>query len=701
MQFPHRPNLARVLQSHPHWLVLWCIVLLNGQQAVAIPPAQGSHLPHLLHRAQLQNPAALPMPEIPSAWPAGLHSNAVQALQASLTQMRVDLENRRQDRSVSQDALADAALYYKGVVWGLRFETNLSIGDQALIQRAMELGRLRLGEPSRDRIRSGVQSSSRTHAYVSVVDGSIQPYGLVVPKSYTDTKPIRLDVVLHGSSRPSGLSELRFLSRFDSRDAHSKPAPDVDFIELHPLGRVENCYRWAGETDVFEAIEAVCRRYSIDRNRIVLRGMSMGASGTWHLGLKHPDEFVALGPYCGYVDTHRFSETPVPGFIRVGPLPSHQERSLAMLDSIRYAANVGVVPTIAAIGDQDVFYQAHVLMAQAIAAEGLDMNQIISAGTGHVIDPATHREQLRQIAIHADAGRDPFPKSLRFVTHSLKYNRCHWIEIRSQEVPYARSELGGRVRMDGITEIETPVNVTRFAIHPPAIGRDTKSILISGQSIPLRQKRRGSTVDPSFFVLNSGKWHLDSSGDNVEAPPGLQGPIDDAFTAPFVCVRGTRTAWNPAVVNRTEAILRQFQQDWAKYMRGDLPVVDDSQLTENDVRYKNLILFGDPGSNPWIQKALSGLPLNWTRTRIRMAGEEWSASGHLPRLATKNPLKGGNQNYLVLNSGHTFGETEFAAFNYLLFPRLGDWAIEEAGDEMPQSGRNEPRIARAGFLGKN
>ncbi|MFO0970119.1 MAG: hypothetical protein U0793_31595 [Gemmataceae bacterium] len=44
----------------------------------------------------------------------------------------------------------------------------------------------------------------------------------------------------------------------------------------------------------------------------MLRGMSMGASGTWHLGLKHPDRFVAIGPYCGYVDTHRFSETRSP-----------------------------------------------------------------------------------------------------------------------------------------------------------------------------------------------------------------------------------------------------------------------------------------------------------------------------------------------------------------------------------------------------
>ena len=114
------------------------------------------------------------------------------------------------------------------------------------------------------------------------------------------------------------------MNRFDEGDGPAKTPPEANFIELHPLGRVENCYRWAGETDVFEAIEAVCRNYKIDRDRIVLRGMSMGASGTWHLGLKHPDRFVALGPYCGYVDTHAFSETPLANFVKVGALPAHQ-----------------------------------------------------------------------------------------------------------------------------------------------------------------------------------------------------------------------------------------------------------------------------------------------------------------------------------------------------------------------------------------
>ena len=134
------------------------------------------------------------------------------------------------------------------------------------------------------------------------------------------------------------------------------------------------------------------RSYKIDRDRIVLRGMSMGASGTWHLGLKHPDRFVAIGPYCGYVDTHRFSETPIPSFIKVGPLPPHQERGLHMLDSIDYAANASVVPAIAAIGDKDVFFQSHVHMGEVFAKEGIPFVNLISPGTGHVIDPKTQAE---------------------------------------------------------------------------------------------------------------------------------------------------------------------------------------------------------------------------------------------------------------------------------------------------------------------
>ncbi len=95
--------------------------------------------------------------------------------------------------------------------------------------------------------------------------------------------------------------------------------------------------------------------------------------------------------------------------------------------------------------------------------------------------------------------------------------------------------------------------------------------------------------------------------------PGVQGPIDDAFTAPFLCVRGTGKPWNPAVQAWAEASLKRFAYEWRRYFRGELPVKDDTAVTEDDVRGRNLILFGDPGSNRWIEKVLPRLPLRWTR----------------------------------------------------------------------------------------
>jgi hypothetical protein len=521
----------------------------------------------------------------------------------------------------------------------------------------------------------------------------MQPYGVIVPEGYDGTKPMRLDVVLHGSSKPVGMSELKFMSRFDEGD-DVKPGPDVPFIELHPLGRVENCYRWAGETDVFEAIEAVCRNYRIDRDRIVLRGMSMGASGTWHLGLKHPDRFVAIGPYCGYVDTHRFSETAIPGFIKVGPLPPHQEIGLHMLDSADYAANAGVVPAIAAIGDKDPFFQAHVIMGEAFAKEGLKMVNLISPGTGHVIDPVTHAEQMRRIGEYAEKGLDHDLKQLRLVTWTLKYNQCHWLELLGLESHYERAEFRGSVTGNDL-DVSDAANITRFAIHRPL-----SKVRIAGAEIAMPPHHPG---DALVFSRSNGTWQCDGPRGGITLHgkrPGLQGPIDDAFATPFLCVRGTGKPWNPEVGAWADANLRRFEYEWARYMRGDLPVKNDTEVTAADVRDKHLIFFGDPGSNAWIAKALPKLPVSWTRDEVRLGEVVESSKDHAPAFICASPLA--SDRYIVINSGHTFHEKEFAAFNYLLFPRLGDWALMKvapgADQWQPSATAFPEEIVRAGYF---
>jgi hypothetical protein len=592
-----------------------------------------------------------------------------------LTLLAQDREALERDLKELEKAAAgnvDAEVFAKGVAWALRFETTLSPKDAALVRKSLDHGLRRAG----DRDRAWTKKKARVvRGYRSEIDDSVQPYGLILPAGYDPAKPIRLDVVLHGSQVPGGMSELRFMERFDDNDDAAAKGPEQDFVELHPLGRVENGYRFAGETDVFEAIESACRNYAIDRSRIVLRGMSMGASGTWHLGLKRPDRFTALGPYCGYVDTHRFSETPIKTFVKVGPLPDYQEKTLTMLDSMDYAANAGMVPAVAAVGDKDVFFECHVIMGRAMEQEGLKMVNLISPGTGHVIDPVTQREQMRRIGDHAARGLDPAPKEIRFVTWTLKYNRCFWVEVLGLKEHYARAEIKATIGADGAIDVDEPRNVRCFAIHPPA-----------GQAVRLRLGTDELVVPKTdssvVFREWEGKWGVADRAPAEGKRPGLQGPIDDAFASRFLCVRGKGKPWNEGVQAWTDASLKRFAEEWRVWFRGELPIKEDTQVSAEDRRSSHLILFGDPGSNRLIAEALPKLPLSWSPEELRLRGRSYAAAEHAPALICASPLAGAEGRYLVLNSGHTFHPPELK-INYLFFPRLGDWAVLKLSEKTP------------------
>ena len=70
----------------------------------------------------------------------------------------------------------------------------------------------------------------------------------------------------------------------------------------------------------------------------------------------------------------------------------------------------------------------------------------------------------------------------------------------------------------------------------------------------------------------------------------------------------------------------------------------------------------------------------------------------MPALIVPNPLSGGADHYLVINSGHTFRGADLGAFNYLLFPRWGDWAVVEVDPPEPAQEPPPDRVLDAGFF---
>lgn len=606
------------------------------------------------------------------------------AFLAQLQPLQNQLAALRTAANVTPDRWADAEIFVKGVVWALDFGPVNDARSRGLVRFGLDRARERV-----DALAAGqhpwTERRGRTaRGFISAVDGSAQPYCLVVPDGYDPAKPMRLDVVLHGSTLATGIGELLYL---EASDSGGPAEPSCQFIEIHPMGRLgENSYRFEGETDVDEAIEAVCRDYNIDRTRIVLRGHSLGGVGTWHLGLKRPDRYVAIGPGSGPADTIGFSNAPWEHFVRLDPLTPWQKTMLHLVDAIDYTANAGMVPVVAVMGDQDPYFASHLQIEKAFAKEGVPFTGIVDHGAGHGITMAKFQEHLDRLSELAAQGHDPFPKQIRFVTWTLKYSRCHWIEALGIVEHYQRAEIDARIDGDGAITIAEPLNITRFAIHPPAVPDEGGSVTIAGARIAL-PAAGGSNAHPILFEKQDGSWTCRGAFDPTTLSgkrPGLQGPIDDAFARPFLCVRGTGKAWNPAVAAWADANLKRFADEWRRHYHGYLPVKDDVDVTDDDVRRSNLILFGDPGSNPWITKILPQLPFQWTRDSLQLGAEKHSAVDHGVQLIHPNPLPGAEGRYVVLNSGHTYHDAELR-FSYMVFPRLGDWAIMNVGDNPPDA----------------
>src|SRR5262245_14420822 len=197
--------------------------------------------------------------------------------------------------------VADVQIFHNAARYALQYDEFFKPEE---IYRAKEL--LRQGQERADALaRGSAPWASATglvvRGYVSRIDRSVQPYGLVVPPSFSPTRPHRwrLDAWFHGRNEP--LNEINFLWDRERNPGEFTP-PDT--IMLHLYGRYCNANKLAGEVDLFEALDAVKRQYNIDPNRIVVRGFSMGGAAAWHFGAHYAGLWAAVAPGAG------FSETP-------------------------------------------------------------------------------------------------------------------------------------------------------------------------------------------------------------------------------------------------------------------------------------------------------------------------------------------------------------------------------------------------------
>src|SRR3954471_16309654 len=247
--------------------------------------------------AALAQPARTPIKPVP---PLGVEVPAPDRaeLEAGLERLKAAT-----GKLTGNPLLPDVLIYQEAVRYALQYNEFFKADEigkaKVLLQKGEERARLLASGQAPWTTATGLV----VRGYVSKIDKSVQPYGLVMPASYSPTAPHRwrLDAWFHGRSET--LTEVNFLSDREKNVGEFAPR---DTIMLHLYGRFCNASKLAGEVDFFEALDAVKRAYPIDENRIVVRGFSMGGASAWHIGAHFAGLWAAVAPGAGFSESAQF-----------------------------------------------------------------------------------------------------------------------------------------------------------------------------------------------------------------------------------------------------------------------------------------------------------------------------------------------------------------------------------------------------------
>jgi poly(3-hydroxybutyrate) depolymerase len=594
-------------------------------------------------------------------------------LQAGLAQLGAQLNALKNNPHV-----ADAAVFHQAVRFALE-------GDEFFrpqqIERAKEL--LRTGIERADALAHGDAPWTRAtglvvRGYVSKIDGSVQPYGLVVPPTFAPDRPHRwrVDGWFHGRSET--FNEVDFIYDRMHNAGEFQPA---DTIVLHLYGRYCNASQFAGEVDFFEALDDVKKHYNVDENRILVRGFSMGGASVWHIGAHNATYFAAAAPGAGFAETLEYQKAAQYS-------PTWWEAKLYHLtNATDYAANFFELPVVAYNGDKDPQRQAADIMARNMEAEGMTLSRVRGLNMGHGYTPEAKVEISSKIDAIAAKGRVEWPREIRFTTWTLRYNRMRWVVVDGLEKHWDRARVDANLTGDHAVQAKTTnVSALSFEVGAGAELLNPASkvaVSLDGQNIVVP----GPLSDGSWtarFRKTSGKWAVAAAASKeddakvLRKKHGLQGPIDDAFLDSFIMVRPTGQPLNETVAKWTASEQDRAIRQWRTVFRGEARVK------------------GDPRSNKILGRIAGRLPIQWTPDAIVAGSRRFPAATSAPVMIYPNPL---NPNkYVVINSGFTFRESSSKSNSWQV-AELPDYAVVDLTS--PPDARWPGKIALAGFFGEN
>lgn len=605
----------------------------------------------------------------------------------------------------SNELLPDVQVFHKAVDWALRYNEFFDKKQIEVARKLLALGKQRAAELKAGNPGWLDDTELVIRGYRSKIDGSVQPYGMVIPEEWKKGETVgrRLDFWCHG--RGEKLSELDFINQRMTSPGEYNPA---GAFTLHLYGRYCNANKFAGETDLFEALENAHRHYNIDDQKLVVRGFSMGGAAVWQFGTHFAGMWAAVQPGAGFAETREFNKVYAEGKV---PPTAWEETLYHWYDATDIVSNLENTTTIAYSGEIDGQKQAADIMIRYARKEAGNANppaaelNKVNPGDGspmaaeakvtgttpelafyHVIGPQTPHKILPEakpivesLVSEALTKHQAEPKRVRLVTYTLIYPEMEWVRVEGMNQQWERGEVVAELEGDSITATTKNISALRFFPKSPV-----KNVKIDGQTLA------GGTQ----FHLADGKWAAGpATQEGLVKDPTLCGPVDHAFMSSFVFVRPTGTPLHEKTGAWAKGELDHAIGFWRKVFRGEAPLKDDNAISEADIANSNLVLWGDPSSNAVLKKILTKLPLTWDASKLSFAGADHASADTMPILIFPNPLN--PKKYIVLNSGPTFREDALLN-NSQQIPKLPDWSIIDINSA--PDGKWPGKVVATGFF---
>lgn len=390
------------------------------------------------------------------------------------------------------------------------------------------------------------------------------------------------------------------------------------------------------------------KNYNIDDKKVFLTGLSNGGIGAYTVGLKYAWKFAAILPLAGITSWVKFIDS--------GGNRRPSEKTVLINESaITYAENAFNTHLRFFHGFRDPGFKVEQarLMTEKLVKLGVPFLYKEIPDLGHDLSHILWRD-LSINKIVKEISRKEKPAEVRLVTATERANRQFWVVLDDRIDHTQPGRIHARVHDKRKIDLETE-NVSSLTLllkECPINKRVTlhvdKQDVFDGD-IPKKRtlSLQWETKNKTWKIVE----HYEKSKSGTRKVAGLSGPLGDANYEKQVHVYGSKIPEDIAKLHQAAELGARAWMIGKEYSEVRQPVIRDTELTEEIISRRIVVLYGNAKNNSVMAKIGHKLPIQVGDGYIQLGAKKLTDVGIGARFICPNPMR--PESYIVIKAGNS------------------------------------------------